>query len=297
MPGPYALPTTRVTGGPDPAADMNAANAALNEATPNATANLLMLRDSAGRAKVADPSAATDVANRQWVLTQTGLMVPKSVVDAKGDMLVATANDAVSRLAVGTDGQVLTADSAQVLGVKWATPAAGGSAYGSAFDQIIPQVGDDFTSSYFTTTAAQTLRDQSSAGMPLSLPRQITVDQVSFNVTIAAVTNLVADLALRIWNPATSAWDLVATLATNISVATVAVVAVTFTPQVLVPGELYNFRLFQQGTYDGTLRVTGGKMNGPGIGPSTGYGVPLLPWGANSSTSTGVPILRVRRSA
>lgn len=41
----------------------------------------------------------------------------------KGDLLVMGAN--INRLAVGTDGQVLTADSTQTLGVKWATPSSG----------------------------------------------------------------------------------------------------------------------------------------------------------------------------
>jgi hypothetical protein len=40
--------------------------------------------------------------------------------DAKGDVLVALGADAGARLAVGTNGQVLTADSTQTLGVKWA---------------------------------------------------------------------------------------------------------------------------------------------------------------------------------
>lgn len=47
-----------------------------------------------------------------------------SVVDAKGDLLVAAGADAISRLAVGSDGEVLTADSAQPNGVKWG-PAGG----------------------------------------------------------------------------------------------------------------------------------------------------------------------------
>ena len=43
---------------------------------------------------------------------------------AKGDLLVAQSNDLAARLSVGVDGQILTADSGETLGVKWATPAS-----------------------------------------------------------------------------------------------------------------------------------------------------------------------------
>jgi hypothetical protein len=52
--------------------------------------------------------------------------VAKSIVDAKGDLIAATAADTVSRLAVGTNGQVLTADSTAATGLKWASAAGGG---------------------------------------------------------------------------------------------------------------------------------------------------------------------------
>jgi len=52
--------------------------------------------------------------------------VHATVFDAKGDLLAGTGADAYARVSVGTNGQVLTADSAQSGGVKWAaipTPA------------------------------------------------------------------------------------------------------------------------------------------------------------------------------
>jgi hypothetical protein len=58
--------------------------------------------------------------------------IQPTVVDAKGDLLVATAADTVSRIAVGANDTVLTADSSTATGVKWATPAAASPASGSA---------------------------------------------------------------------------------------------------------------------------------------------------------------------
>ena len=42
------------------------------------------------------------------------------LTDAKGDLIVASAADTVGRLAIGSNDQALTADSAESLGMKWA---------------------------------------------------------------------------------------------------------------------------------------------------------------------------------
>jgi hypothetical protein len=60
------------------------------------------------------------------VFTNAGAAVAKATVDAKGDLLVGTADNTVDRLAVGTDGYTLVADSVEATGLKWVAPAGGG---------------------------------------------------------------------------------------------------------------------------------------------------------------------------
>lgn len=53
-------------------------------------------------------------------------VLTESLVDAKGDLLVGSADNTVTRLAAGTNGYILTADSAETSGLKWAAaPAVG----------------------------------------------------------------------------------------------------------------------------------------------------------------------------
>jgi hypothetical protein len=51
--------------------------------------------------------------------------IQPTLLTTKGDIIVATGNATLVRQGVGTNGQVLTADSTQADGVIWATPVSG----------------------------------------------------------------------------------------------------------------------------------------------------------------------------
>lgn len=78
--------------------------------------------------------------------------IQASIVDAKGDLIVATGADTVVRKAVGTNNQVLAADSAETTGVKW---TAATDLISAASTSVAGKVQlEDSVSSTSTTKAA-----------------------------------------------------------------------------------------------------------------------------------------------
>ena len=75
------------------------------------TSSSTTLNSSTNLASSAAVFAVANVANAA---------IPESIVTAKGDIIVATGPSAPTRLGIGTNGQVLTADSASTTGMAWA---------------------------------------------------------------------------------------------------------------------------------------------------------------------------------
>jgi hypothetical protein len=56
-----------------------------------------------------------------WVTSDDANAIQNTIVDAKGDLIAASASDVPARLAVGANNTILTADSTAATGLKWAT--------------------------------------------------------------------------------------------------------------------------------------------------------------------------------
>lgn len=66
--------------------------------------------------------------------TTMATMTPKSLVDAKGDLIAATANDTPARLAVGANGETLVADSSTSTNLRYQTGVNLNCAINGAYD-------------------------------------------------------------------------------------------------------------------------------------------------------------------
>jgi hypothetical protein len=111
----------------------------------------------------------TSIATTAYVQTEVGLLVPKSLVDAKGDLLVGTADNTVAKLPVGANGTRPIADSNQPTGLAY----VGDSMTKAPF---VSNVSGLFTPDtvLLGTAGAQTASTaQRAVWMPFWLPRRV----------------------------------------------------------------------------------------------------------------------------
>jgi hypothetical protein len=92
-------------------------------------------------------------------------------IDAKGDLIVGTGADAFARLAVGTNGHTLVADSAEATGLKWAAPAGGGKVLQVVSATTSTNVGNS-TATYTDTTLSASITPSAASSKVLVLFHQ-----------------------------------------------------------------------------------------------------------------------------
>jgi hypothetical protein len=147
-------------------------------AATNGTSVVLTAGALAGDSLTILSLATFDVANTYTQAQADALFIADTIVDAKGDIIAATAADTVSRLAVGANDTVLMADSTAATGLKWATPAAGGmtllsTTTLSGSSTTISSINQTYTNLHIVVNAATTgtnsiLRIQANGSTTLS---------------------------------------------------------------------------------------------------------------------------------
>jgi len=124
----------------------------------------------------ADLTTAQTMTNK--TLTSPVLTTPSiSNINAKGDLLVGTADNTISNLTVGANNTVLTADSSTATGLKWASAASGSAANGTA-----------------VVTTNETTTSTSYTGLPTALATTVTTGTralviISAEIELAASTS------------------------------------------------------------------------------------------------------------
>lgn len=164
-----------------------------------------------------------------------------TLVDAKGDILVGTADDTVARKAVGAEGQFIVPDAAQSDGLKWT----------SMF--VKPRTGDYLAPQYGATSNAQPVTG-TQYFIPIWIPATQTYDRIVFWLAQVASTGTVR---LGIYDSDTNGWPSGAAIldAGTVAITSGAVVKETTISQSLTPGLKW---LACQPEFTGTPQIVSG---------------------------------------
>lgn len=139
--------------------------------------------------QVLSKTSGTDM-DFTWVTTDDTNAIQNAIVDAKGDLIAATAADTPARLAVGTNGHVLTADSTAATGIKWAAPASGGD-YVLINTYTMPGTGSSysvdsvFSSTYTNYQIVGKIQPSSEGGVSIKLRASGSDSSASYSSMIA----------------------------------------------------------------------------------------------------------------
>jgi hypothetical protein len=173
--------------------------------------------------------ASGDDYDSEWV-TPASSGIPATLLDAKGDLIVASAADTAARLAVGTDGYVLTADSTATNGVKWGAtlPTTGVLITATTTQSMLPGVGIIGATFGYAAMAGYT------GFSPIYVDKAFTVSEFHCYVSsaVAGTINFGIYDASQTWVPTTK----VAGPTTGVSSGSTGFKTEAITPVTLQPG-------------------------------------------------------------
>ena len=138
--------------------------------------------------------------------------IQPTIFDAKADLLTATAADTPARLAVGANGTLLTADSSEATGLKWATPAAASMRGCSLYRGSGQTISDNtatiltFDNEYFDTDA---FHDNSTNTSRITIPAGLGGKYLITGLVYLPDNNTTGNRILRIFKNGTGGTRLV----------------------------------------------------------------------------------------
>ena len=144
-------------------------------------------------ATTAETETGTDTVRAITPIAGEATYIKKSLINAKGDLIVGTADNVSTVLSVGTNGQILVADSAQASGLSWTSPTAA-TRYTQTFlttDWVV--VGNEGTITIPVATHGK--------GLYPIVRVEEDIAGVFYKVTIEERVNASGDITLKINTP------------------------------------------------------------------------------------------------